>query len=203
MRGDCDYSAGIDGCVLATAVPRSDLSRKIHVMKTTAAQKVKRDALVVADRAPGLRWATVAERHGLSETMCRNIWRERRSAEDFRTLRPAEVVDEAVAQLEAVVEELAELAASTNNDAVRLGAIKARAATLIQRVELLQALGRVPVAARLRFEVNMEAAANAVLAILDRYGLPDSAAHELVDALRADPIGLEAPGRRLALIDGN
>jgi hypothetical protein len=78
--------------------------------------------------------------------MCRKVWRESRSAEDFRSLRPAEVVDEAVAQLESVVEELAQLAESTNNDAVRLGAIKARAATLHQRLELLWALGRVPLA---------------------------------------------------------
>ena len=32
---------------------------------------------------------------------------------------------------------------------------------------------------------------------------PHAAAHELVDALRADSGGFEAPGRRLALIDGN
>jgi transposase len=172
-------------------------------MKTTAAAKVKRDARVVADRARGLRWATIAERQGLSETMCRKIWRERRSGEDFRSLRPAEVVDETVAQLESVVEELAQLAASTRNDAVRLGAIKARAATLIQRLELLQALGRVPVAPRLRWEIGMEFTANAVLAIFDRYEVPHAATQELIDALRSDPIGFEAPGRRLALINGN
>jgi hypothetical protein len=176
---------------------------KIHEVKTTAAQKVKRDARVVADRARGLRWATIAERHGLSETMCRKIWHEQRSAEDFRSLRPSEVVDEVVAQLEAVVEELALVAQTTNNDAVRLGAIKARTATLIQRVELLQWLGRVPVAPRLRWEIGMEATANVVLAIFDRYRVPDAAAHELIDALRSDAIGLEAPGRRLALLDAN
>jgi hypothetical protein len=64
-------------------------------VKTTAAEKVKRDARVVADRARGLRWTTVAERNGLSETQVRNTWRQRRSAEDFGSLRPAEVVDEA------------------------------------------------------------------------------------------------------------
>jgi hypothetical protein len=49
----------------------------------------------------------------------------------------------------------------------------------------------------------MEATASAVLGIFDRYGLPDTAADELVEALRADEIGIEAPWRRLALIDGN
>jgi hypothetical protein len=135
--------------------------------------------------------------------MCRKIWRERRSAEGFRSLRPAEVVDEVVAQLESVVEELAELAAATRNDAVRLGAIKARAATLHQKIELLWALGRVPIAPRLRWELGMEATANKVLAIFNRYEVPDAAVHELVDALRSDEIGIEAPGRRIALINGN
>jgi hypothetical protein len=51
--------------------------------------------------------------------------------------------------------------------------------------------------------VSIEATANAVLAIFERYGLPEAAMHDLVDALRADAIGLEAPGRRLALINGN
>jgi hypothetical protein len=172
-------------------------------MKATARQKVERDARVVADRARGLTWATIAERHGLSETMCRNIWRERRSAEGFRTVRPDEVVDEVLAQVEAVVEELAELAASTNNDAVKLGAIKSRSGVLMKKVELLQALGRVPMALRLRAEISVEASANAFLGILEKYGVPDSAAHELVDALRADPIGLQTPGRRLALLNDN
>jgi len=175
----------------------------IRSVKTSAAEKVKRDARVVADRARGLRWATIAQRNGVSESQARNIWRERRSAEGFRTIRPDEIVDEAVAQLEAVVEELAELAASTNNDAVRLGAVKARAAALLQRIELLQALGRVPLAPQLRYEVNIEATVNAVLQVFDRYNLPKSAAHELVDALRADPIGIEAHGRRLVLVDAN
>jgi hypothetical protein len=110
----------------------------IRAVKTTAAEKVKRDARVVADRARG---AAVGD--------------DRRAQTDFRSLRPAEVVDEAVAQLESVIEELARLAESTKNDAVRLGAVKARAAALIQRLELLQALGRVPVAPRLRWEIGM------------------------------------------------
>jgi hypothetical protein len=182
---------------------QSGFSSMIRSVKTTAAEKVKRDARIVADRARGMQWSTIAKTHRLSETQARNIWRQRRLAEDFRTLRPAEVVDEAVAQLEAMIEELAELAATTHNDAVRLGAIKARAATLHQKIELLWALGRVPIAPRLRWEIGMEATANTVLAIFDRYGVPDAATQDLIDGLRSDTIGLEAPGRRIALINDN
>jgi hypothetical protein len=32
-----------------------------------AAKQVRRDERIIADRARGLRWATIAERHGLSE----------------------------------------------------------------------------------------------------------------------------------------
>jgi hypothetical protein len=42
-----------------------------------AASKVARDGRVVADRARGLVWATVAARHGLSERQCISIWKQK------------------------------------------------------------------------------------------------------------------------------
>jgi hypothetical protein len=52
------------------------------------------------------------------------------------------VLREALVQVEQVLDDLAVLTLSTTNDAVRLGAIKARAETVDRRTEILHALGR-------------------------------------------------------------
>jgi len=59
------------------------------------------------------------------------------------------MVEEVLAQMDAIIEEVAELAASTNNDAVQLGAIRTRSAVIAEKVEMLQSLGRIPLFRRL------------------------------------------------------
>src|SRR4051812_10719509 len=98
--------------------------------RLNAEGKVARDARIVADRARGMSWATVASRNGLSERMCLAVWKERLAAEPLEAADPREALLEAAAQLDAAIEDLALLAQATANDAVQLGAIKARLAAM-------------------------------------------------------------------------
>lgn len=101
----------------------------------SAVEKVERDERVVCDRVRGLTWATIAAAHGLSVRQCQNIVAARLDArrtgavDDNTRIK----LDELLMQLEASVEELALLAEKTGNDAVRLGATKAKVALLTQR----------------------------------------------------------------------
>jgi hypothetical protein len=79
----------------------------------TAQRKVERDAAVVRDRARGLTWATIAERHGLCERECLSMCRERATdAMLFRySLREAGVAEPLV--------EIARLVVQLEADAAR------------------------------------------------------------------------------------
>jgi hypothetical protein len=111
-----------------------------------ASHKARRDAQIVADRARGLRWATIAERHGVTERQCRTVWRESQQGRvlSYEQEDPLASLDEAIASVDSVIEDLALLAESTNNDAVKLGAIRARLGALIERFALMRACGLVP-----------------------------------------------------------
>jgi hypothetical protein len=68
---------------------------------------VARDAKVVADRARGLTWPTIADRHALSERQCRSIWSEWVRERPLEPTDPRDALREAVAQLDATIEDTA------------------------------------------------------------------------------------------------
>jgi hypothetical protein len=105
-----------------------------RVTKLTASEKVRRDALIVADRARGLTWPTIARRHDLTERQARTVWSEWQAAEPgLGDIDPVAALAEALAQIESVAGDCALLLETTKNDAVRVAAIKARLAAISQR----------------------------------------------------------------------
>jgi hypothetical protein len=127
------------------------------VGRLKAADQAKRDRAIVADRARGLRWATIAERHQITTRRAQQIWEswcneEYLDAPDSRL----DVMSE-IAILDAAVEEYADLARETKNDAVKLGALKAKLDAQAKRVDMKQHLGLLPsalVKARLEADVQ-------------------------------------------------
>lgn len=90
-------------------------------------------------------WIEVAARHGVSERQARRVverWYAGRP--QVRDLDPAEVVRETLVAFAQDLSDLAVLAVETNNDAVRLGAIKARGDVFRSRIEVLRTIGRLP-----------------------------------------------------------
>jgi hypothetical protein len=150
---------------------------------------------VIADRARGLPWAHIAERHGVTERQCRNIWSQRRQAgEGVHGVDWQALVLDAIATYEAAIEDLACLADSTGNDAVKLGAIKARVSVVGDRLSFLRTVGLLPsdpqtAAAR----QDMEATVAAIFQVFDRYGLPDEAADEVLEIVENGGTASEHP----------
>jgi hypothetical protein len=160
------------------------------VARLTAQQKVERDARIVADRAHGLTWSTIEARHGVSERQCRTIWAERLREVSAEPVDVREALREAVAQLDAAIEDCALLAEATKNDAVRLGAIRARLTAMAERGELLRLSGLLPFDERaVRTEAELRDINDMILALFDRYGVGDDAKRELEEGLEASLAG--------------
>lgn len=158
--------------------------------RVRAVDQVKRDAAVVADRARGLRWNQIAERHKLSARQCQKIWSTRESLNP-EVLRPdaeAEVQAE-LDYVDAVVADLAELALTTNNDAVRLGAIRSRLVALQHRLELRRIYGLLPWDRyRLDGEKDLEWIFTEIRDLFVSHGLPLRELRQIDEAFERRPL---------------
>ena len=112
--------------------------------RLTAAKKVKRDRAIVADRLSGFTWTAVAARNGLEVRSCQKIVKAALSNRTLPWTEPFDALEEHLAQLDAVVGDLAELAETTDNPSVRLGAIRSRADVLTRRIAFLIDAGVLP-----------------------------------------------------------
>ena len=153
-----------------------------------AEAKVRRDASVIADRARGLSWATVAQRHQLSERHCREIWATGRTT-DLNPRASLDALADILAQLDAAIEDLALLAETTRNDAVRLGAVRARLAAMADRFEVMQACGLLPRDLGLfRLEIDVREMTRVIVDAFDAHAIPGEARCAVLHALRRGSI---------------
>jgi hypothetical protein len=151
--------------------------------RLSAQAKVQRDRQIVSDRARGLRWETIANRHDLTTRQCQSIWRSSQ-AEAVEVEEPLRSVDDVLGQIEAAIEEAAVLSESTANDSIRLGAINTRLKALTQKVAFMQACGLLPRDLGLvRNEIAMSEGINRVVDFLRRFNL---SAEGLPGTARAD-----------------
>ena len=101
----------------------------------------------------------------------------------------AAYVDELILQLDAAVEQFALLAEQTKNEPIRLGALKAKAALLTQRLTILRLCGRIPANPyQLQWAVDAPRVRDVLLTVFRTYDVPDAALHEIKAAftVRAD-----------------
>jgi hypothetical protein len=160
------------------------------VPRGSAREKVERDAKIVADRARGLTWKTIADLRGVTERQCRTVWTEHLREVSLEPVDVREHLREAIAQLDAAIEELALLAETTNNDPVRLGSIRARLDAMATRFEVMRIAGLVPTDYRgVRTETQLRQIVEMMLALFDKYEVPQAAKVELRAFLKAGLAG--------------
>jgi hypothetical protein len=155
-------------------------------MKRLPAQrKVDRDREIIADRLRGLIWPTISQRHQVSERHCREIFQQQRQSQPtLAELDPLQLVEEALQRREALIEELALLAERSRHDAVKLGALKAQHAALVDHTGLLIACGLLPRSlGRIGIQIDVQRVTQQVIALFDRYGVDQEARRELVELL--------------------
>ena len=162
--------------------------------------RVERNAEVVRDRARGLGWSKVAERNGLSERQCRRIceeWRATRpSAYDHD---PLALLDEILDHYDAGIEDLALVREEALQDAVKVGAVKARMNLIREKAELLQAVGILPRdLGKFAEERDLRVVADTVWAVMDKHDVPDDARLDLAATLRGNS-SVPTPGTQATL----
>ncbi len=161
----------------------------VNVPRVPYEEKLRRDAGVIADRARGFGWATIADRRDLSERMCREVWNEHLREQPFGSDDPREALREAVARYDAAIEDLALLAESTGNDPVRLGSIKARLEAMTRREDLLRIASILPYTPQaMRTEIDIHRMRDVIIDLFDRVvpePLQDQAELDLIAALKA------------------
>lgn len=147
----------------------------------TAGERRKRDRELVADRARGMTWPELAARYELSERQAQRVverWWSRQG-EDV-DVSSDDVVRETLAAFAQDLNDLAVRAVETQNDAVKLGAIKARGDVFRGRIEVLRSIGRLPrdwtgwLGA-----LETRALLHRFVAVLERRGVDDATLDEL------------------------
>lgn len=134
--------------------------------RLSARAKLDRDRQIAVDRARGLRWQTIAQRHRLTVRQCQNVFKEQR-AESVATEDPPSVVDEILEQLDALIEEAALLGEKTTNDAVHLGSINSRFKLMETRFRVMQAAGLMPSMGAIAHELETRAFVRLMIDYLD------------------------------------
>lgn len=157
----------------------------------TRAERRRRDQALVADRARGIGWAELATRHDVSERQARRIveaWYADHPA--VADLDPRRIVLETLAAFDQDLEDLAVLSISTENDAVKLGAIKARGEAFRGRVQVLREIGLLPLDwKRWTSELDGRQVVERFFEVLSRHqdAVPDDVVADLERALGALP----------------
>jgi hypothetical protein len=112
----------------------------------TTSERAERNAAIVADRARGLSWSLIAQNHDVTDRHARRVAAEQRdtAAPSLLQRDAIAIVEEVLHDFDTAIHELAVLAAETDHDSSRLGAIKARLDVQRSRIELLQMVGALP-----------------------------------------------------------
>src|SRR4051794_27278368 len=108
----------------------------------TRSQREAMKTLVRVDRARGLPLAAIADRRSISERTIRRYLAA--GQPQVPTPDPSAAVAELLASLEATIEDLAVLAATTANDSVNIAALRERRDTGFARFRAMQDVGLLP-----------------------------------------------------------
>jgi hypothetical protein len=161
---------------------------------TSAEDRARRNRQVVAARARGLSWDSVASTYGLSVRRCEEIWSEyRRGQPKLKEIDPVDVIEEMLLQYDGAAEELALVAATADQGATRVGAIRTRLQVLLQKTELMQATGVLPNdLGRLRVDIDLRVMAQRILAVFDANDVPDEVQEAVMAAITGQDPALPA-----------
>lgn len=151
------------------ALPRHPSERR---RRLSAAEKVARDQQIVIDRHKGLSWLVIAQRHGLSERQARNVYRAwvETEREPLAGLDPLEWLRETLERWESIINSLAEIAQSADNDAARVGALRSQMTAMHHQTALYVAAGILPRnIAEPFYQVEAREGMRRVIGVLERH----------------------------------
>lgn len=129
-------------------------------------------------------WPQIAKRHGIGQSTAKAIYAEYLSW-DVEVADPFASVDEAIALHTGLLRQLTHEAEYADNSAARVGAAKAAIDVLRGRIELQQAMGRMPVSLkRLRAESDFGTITREVMEVMERRGVGEDVLAEIHETVR-------------------
>ena len=138
-----------------------------------------RNRRIAADRASGLTWPVIAERHGLSVRQARRaaaaaraISVEERGPEVAEKLDPLAILTQITRSQLRALDSLAELAAEADNDAARVGACRALGSIGSDLRSSLHALGLLPDPNDELLRVRVQEVVRAIANVTRRLDIP-------------------------------
>lgn len=136
-------------------------------------------------------WSTLARRYGVSESRLRRLYAKvQAQAEMHNNLTGLPVLEETLSILEGSIEELARVAATTENDNAKVGALRLMLETVERRVTLLSGMGRMPRSFRAMDELtSLSRLIRTFVEKLERHDIPPEVVEEFMVMLAdAQPV---------------
>ena len=151
-------------------------------------------------------WATIERRFGVSARQARRIVKDLggASAATTASIDPMAIVEAALLRCEVLIEDLAVIADTAENQAVAVNAIRAQIRSTDHRLALLRDAGVLPMPLScLAQHFDAERAASHATEVLDRHRAPADVKRALVAALRGSrhpttPAGTPTVAQRIA-----
>lgn len=157
----------------------------------TESERLERNAELCRDRARGQSWAYLAEKYGLQILQCQRVyadWR-RENQSTFMGREPIAVVHSMLDRLESWIEQLAEVADSSEADAIKISAINAQLNALTRTAELMQATGILPHdLGTLRLELDVQTLAVKLVTVLTEQGATPELKRAILEVLKPDAV---------------
>jgi hypothetical protein len=171
---------------------RSNLWQRTQRARTIA---VERARVGKGGRAAPVPWRTIASRHGITARQAERIYVEF-CAWELSQADPLRTVDESILLREALLDQLGEIAVAGDSSSAQVGASKAMLDVDRDRLQLMQAVGRVPRNLR-RHQADVEfvTIVDEILDLLERRGVEREALKDIQAIVRAH---IDAPA-----IEGN
>lgn len=147
--------------------------------RLSARKQLERNARIIADRARGHDWATIAKRHGVCSRQCMNIWAAR-GDDHYLVQTPRDELLDEIDFINTAIADLAELYDKTLNESVKLGALKQRLTFQERRVDMKKAAGLLP------WDINAFRYQHALRGVIKRLGdivVEQEVSNEVIDAL--------------------
>lgn len=169
---------------------RSNLWQRTQRARTIAAERAR----VGKDgRAAPVPWKTIASRHGITARHAERIYAEF-CAWELSQADPLRTVDESILLREELLHTLGALVEEGDSPSAKVGACRAMLDVDRERLELMQAAGRLPRnLARYRAEAEFTTIVDEILDVLDRRGI-ERAALEDIQAIVRGHLGSRVEG---------
>lgn len=154
----------------------SNLWQRAQRARTIAAERARID---VRGRRSPVPWKTIAARHGITTRQAQRIYTDFCAWEESQH-DPLRTVDDAILLREALLDRLGDLAVSGDSSSAQVGACRAMLDVDRERLELMQAVGRLPRnMARYRAEVEFVQIVDEILKTLEGRGVGRDALEEI------------------------